>query len=369
MTGSVTGASAGDELIITGFETRLVSLSLPEPVRTSIHTATHCSHALLRLHAGKFSGIGHVFAFSRRQAAALELLIADLAEFAVGSDANRPEALFERMYEQITFAGHRGLAMMALSAVDTACWDLRARRAGLPLWALLGGARRTLSCYASDTLWLADSLETIAVQARRRVGAGFGAVKVRIGSHDPARDRARVEAVMEAAGDGVLVMADANQGWSREEAVRTAVELRDTGLHWLEEPVDADDFAGLQAVADASGLPIATGESWYGQLDVEPGLATGAVTYFMPDLQRIGGVTGFLRSVATARERGALVSPHLFPEVAAQLLCAIRNPHLIEYVPWFAGLFDQPLSPREGRLQPADRPGLGVDFAAAVFPA
>jgi len=195
--------------------------------------------------------------------------------------------------ELLRFMGLRGAALMAVAALDTACWDIVGRLREEPLWSLLGGARREVRCYASDSLWLGCEVGALAGLARARTAAGFDAMKVRIGSGRPDEDARRVAAVRDAVGGDVTLMADANQGWSRAQAIETGALLAGYGLHWLEEPVPAEDYESLRPIHEATGLPIATGESWFGMLDVEPGLATGAVSFLMPDLERMGGVSGW----------------------------------------------------------------------------
>jgi L-alanine-DL-glutamate epimerase-like enolase superfamily enzyme len=362
-------SSRSDSAAILGLSTKVVRMPLAEPVRTAIHDARDIDHVLLRLFAeGGITGIGHVFAFGNGWARAVDAMVQQLAGELVGMDAADPSAVHAALQRSIRFMGVNGAAQIAVAALDMACWDILGQLRREPLWSLLGGRSRPLRCYASDSLWLGDPLEQLPGQARRRLDQGFTAVKVRIGSSEPSADEARLAAVRSAIGADTTLMADVNQGWTRDQALESARWLRNYGLYWLEEPVVAEDYESLRAVGQAAGVPIATGESWFGMHEVDAGLATGVVSTLMPDLQRMGGVTGWMRAAAAAKRTSARVSPHLFPEVSVHLMCALDDDHFIEWVPWFGELFEGAPVVSEGFLQPADEPGLGFQFRTDLFP-
>jgi L-alanine-DL-glutamate epimerase-like enolase superfamily enzyme len=351
-------------------EVRTVRLPLAHPVRTAAHLGTHLDHVLVRLTtAAGLTGLGHVFAFGARQAGALAALAADLGERVVaGLDPADPASIWTRIRDDLLFLGRRGAALMAASAVDTAVWDLHGKLEGRPLWAILGDGRDRFPCYASDRLWLGTEAGELEEEARALVDEGYRAIKLRVGSADLDRDERRLAAVREAA-PGAEVMVDANHGWTVEQALEAAERFAPYDVHWFEEPVDPDDYAGTAAVARASRIPIAGGESWYSREENDRALALDAVSILMPDLARIGGVSPWRDAVATASERRVLVSPHLFPEVQLHLLGGVAAPGPLEYVPWNAGLFAEPPEPAGGVLTASDRPGLGLEFHPAVFPA
>lgn len=357
----------GRPLRIAGANTKVVRLPVDPPIKTAIHDARFIDHVLLRLESAEgHHGIGHLFAFGDQRAQALEATIRDLLRHLVGSEVHHPDACWDQLQQQITFLGRTGMAQMAVAAVDTAVWDLWARRADMPLWAVLGApSAKPVPCYASDSLWLGDPLEALPDLARTRAGEGFTQVKVRIGG-TPDDDERRVDAVVNAV-PGLAVMADANQGWDREQALAMAVRLAPYGLRWLEEPTDMDDLEGLKTVVDASPTPIATGESWFGPLEIRRGLEAADFAVLMPDLQRAGGITGWLRAAALAKEHGRTVSPHLFPEISIHMLCGIAQPGPVEYVPWFRPLFADPPAPIQGGLAATDRTGLGLQFRPGLL--
>lgn len=353
---------------ISGVRSRVVNLPVRQPIRTAIHDSASIDHVLVCVDtAAGLHGIGHLFAFGAARAEILRAMVQDLGERMLGRDV-MDTGLFAAMWNDVTFLGHSGVALMAISALDCASWDIRGKALGLPLWGLFGGSSKAISCYSSDGLWLGDPIEGLAEQARERVSAGYRALKVRLGTNDPAADERRISVTRDAVGDRIELMADANQGWSVSQAIETGRRLDRYRLRWLEEPVDADDLRGLTEVSREVNSPIAAGESWYGLLQTIPGLDTGAVSVLMPDLQRIGGITGWMEAAAAGHRRRVEVSPHLFPEVSVSMMCALPGDGLIEYVPWFADLFNDAPVADGGRLRPSDRPGLGFDFITRLTP-
>jgi L-alanine-DL-glutamate epimerase-like enolase superfamily enzyme len=360
---------AGSAAPILGLTTKVLKTRLDEPVRTAIHDSSEMDHVLVRLHAqGPVTGIGHLFAFGEGWATALEAMVQQLGSALLGQDAADPPAVHSTLQKAIRFMGLKGAAQMAVAALDTACWDILGQIQQEPLWSLLGGRARALPCYASDSLWLGDPLQELPGKADLRLEQGFAAIKVRVGSSDPDNDERRVESVRKSVGEQVTLMADANQGWSREQAIETGRRLKAYSLYWLEEPVANEDYLSLKPIADQTGIPLATGESWFGMLEVRPALETGAVSVLMPDLERIGGVSAWMEAARAAQAAGSRVSPHLFPEISVHMMCALPDDHFIEWVPWYQQLFEGAPAPDQGRLTPSAAPGLGLRFKHEVFP-
>jgi mandelate racemase len=252
--------------------------------------------------------------------------------------------------------------MLALSAIDTALWDLHARAAGLPLYRMLGGSPAPLPVYAQPG-WLSLSEEELVTEALAVQEQGFGHYKMRVGSPDWRHDVERVSRVREALDPATQLLVDANQGWSRIEALTAARALDDLGLFWIEEPVDVEDLAGMARIAAAIRTPVAAGESVFGTEGMRPLIEHDAAAVLMPDLQHCGGPTGFLLAAAQAQLAGLPISNHLFIEVSIHLLAACPNAYIVEYMPgWWDDLFHQPPDIRNGSLRPSDEPGIGVRF-------
>lgn len=345
-----------------------VSLPLPRPVRTSIHSHTHADMVVVEMRAdGGLSGSGYCFAFGAHRARALAALVDDLVPLYAGKDPRAVRAHFAAAWKAINFLGHSGAVVMALAALDTACWDLAARAAGLPLFRYLGGERSRVPVYASAGLWIDYALDELLAEAARFVGQGHRALKMRIGRPRPAEDVERVRRLREAIGPQVRLLVDVNQGWDEATAIRVGRELEPSDLYWLEEPLPFEDLAGSARVAAALTVPVASGESDYTSLGMKRHLDARAADILMPDLQRMGGVTEFLKAAALCEAYHQPVSSHLFTEVSAHLLAAAPNGLIVEHMPWGEALFTEPLAIADGEVLLSERPGLGVDLAPAAL--
>ena len=335
-------------------------LPLPRPLRTSIHDIRAVDTVLVELQGeGGAIGSGYCFAFGERRARALQSLVEDLATVYEGQDARATRALFDRAWRSINFLGHTGVSVMALAALDTACWDLAAQAAEQPLWRFLGAARGSVPVYASSGLWLDRSVDELVEEARAFVAAGHRAVKMRLGrSHED--DLARARALRAALGPDVKLLADVNQGWDEITAIRTGRDLEEIGLYWLEEPLPYEDLEGSARVAAALVTPIASGETEYGWLGMKRYLDARAADILMPDLQRMGGVTGYLKAVNLCEAYQTPVSSHLFVESSGPVLATAPNGVILEHMDWWESLFDDRLAIVDGAVVLPDRPGIGL---------
>lgn len=338
----------------------LLSLPLPRPVKTSAHDIRTVDTVLVELESDAGAvGVGFCFAFGPKRARALEALVEDLLPRYEGQDPTEPRALFERAWRSINFVGHAGLAVMALAALDTACWDLAAQQAGQPLYKFLGGGRERIPTYASSGLWLDYSVDELLAEARRFLGQGHRAMKMRLG-RSPKEDLERVRRVREAIGPEIKLLADVNQGWDEATAIRVGRELETFNLYWLEEPLPYEDLEGCARVAAALTTPIATGETDYGSLGMKRHLEVRAADILMPDLQRMGGVTEFLKTMALSEAFHTPVSSHLFMEASCHLLAAAPNGLILEHMDWWQELFEEPLALVDGQVLLPDKPGIGL---------
>src|SRR6266404_4938614 len=239
-------------------------LPLPRPLKTSIHDIRAVDTVLVELQGdGGAVGSGYCFVFGERRARALQALVEDLAPLYEGQDATATRATFDRAWRSINFLGHAGLAVMALAALDTACWDLAAQAAGLPLWRFLGAERHRVPAYASSGLWLHRSIDELVAEAQRFIAQGHRAMKMRLGKTRAGEDLERARALRAALGPDVKLLADVNQGWDEATAIRTGRALEEVGLFWLEEPLPYEDLEGAARVAAALDTPIASGETEY----------------------------------------------------------------------------------------------------------
>lgn len=336
------------------------SLPLPRPVRTAVHDIRSVDTVVVELEAeGGAVGMGYCFAFGRHRARALHALVEDLSPLYEGQDAATPRPHFERAWRSLNFLGHAGAAVMALAALDTACWDLAAQGAGLPLWQFLGGGGDRIPAYASSGLWLDSTTDELLAEARRFLDQGHRAMKMRLG-RSPEEDLGRVRVLRDALGPEVKLLADVNQGWDEATALRVGRELEAFGLYWLEEPLPYEDLDGVARVAAALATPIATGETDYGWLGMKRHLLARAADVLMPDLQRMGGVSGFVKAAALAEAFHVPVSSHLFMEASCHLLAAAPNGLIVEHMDWWQELWEEPLCLEDGQVRLPGRPGIGL---------
>jgi L-alanine-DL-glutamate epimerase-like enolase superfamily enzyme len=311
--------------------------------------------------AGGTVGLGYTYA----GAAACRVVTDTLAEIVEGHDAFEIPSLWTAMVRAVRNIGWRGVGACAVSAVDSALWDLKARLLGLPLAQLLGAARADVPIYGSGG-FTTYSDERLAEQLGGWVEQdGCGAVKMKIGS-DPARDPARVRVARAAIGRAELYI-DANGALSRKGALAFAELCAGSGVTWFEEPVSSDDLEGLRLMRDRApaGMDIAAGEYGYTPFEFRRLLEAGAVDVLQADATRCGGVTGFMRAAALADAHGIPLSAHTAP--ALHLHVAAAAPRLIN-VEWFHDhvriermLFDGAPVPAGGMIRPdASRPGFGL---------
>ena len=344
---------------------RAVSVPLKRPLATATGAVTHAPLVLVDVETdADITGVAYVFTPAPFALKPLAGMIEGLATLVAGNPV-APVAIEQKLRRRMTLLGVQGLAMLALSAIDAACWDVAAKAAGLPLARLLGGVPRPIPAYNSNGLGIMGP-ERAAAQALELAEGGFRAIKVRLGYPAIAADIAVVRAVRRAVGDAMTLMSDYNQALSPAEAEQRARALDAEGLAWIEEPVRFDDYAGCARVAAAAATPIQIGENCWGVHDMQKALDARACDCFMPDLAKIGGVTGWLRAAALAEPVGLPISTHLFPEVSAHLMTVTPTAHWLEYVDWASPVLAEPLEIRDGNAVVPERPGNGMRWDEAA---
>jgi L-alanine-DL-glutamate epimerase-like enolase superfamily enzyme len=348
---------------VTAVETKAVVQPLPQPIGSALGTITSfgCILVTVRTDQG-ITGENVIFTLNDRRTKVLRQMVDDLSDVIVGQDAGHIAGFWARAWKDINFLGHKGVPVMGISAIDGALWDALGKTAGLPLYRLLGGARNRVPAYHSGGLWLSMSTDELVQQAQSFLAQGFRAMKMRLGSPDPAEDIARVRAVREAIGPHVALMADANQGLTEAQAIRLGRGLEEFHLTWFEEPLPAWDVQGLARVSAALDTPIASGETEYTRYGFRRMLELRSADILMPDLQRVGGVSEFIRVGHLAESHDVAISSHLFPETSIQLLGALSNAIYLEYMPWFSDLYAERLVFEGGDAVVPERPGWGFTF-------
>jgi mandelate racemase len=273
-----------------------------------------------------------------------------------------PLTLDATLRKRLTLLDTHGILGQALAGIDMAAWDAHAKAQGLPLVGALGGEVRPVRAYNSCGLWIQDPA-TLADEAEQLLAEGhFQAVKLRLGRRSFTDDLAAVRQVKKRLGDDVCVMSDFNQSLTVNEAILRCRALDDEGLYWFEEPIRHDDYAGCGRIAAAVRTPIQIGENLLNIFEMQKAIAAGAASYYMPDVQRIGGVTGWMRAAALAQVHSIDLSSHLFPEVSAHLLAASPTCHWLEYMDWGNAILAQPFEVQDGHVIIPERPGNGITW-------
>ena len=348
---------------VTRVETRPVVVNLPKPIGSALGDISGFGCILVFVHCDNgIVGENLIFTLNNRRTRVLRAMVEELAEILIGRDAGLIAEFGARAWRDINFLGHKGVPVVGISALDGALWDAYGKSIGQPLFRILGGARTEIPAYHSGGLWLSYSDADLIETSERYVAEGFRAIKMRLGSADPDADIARVRLVRKTIGPGIRLMADANQGLSESQAIRLGRRLEEFDLTWFEEPLPAWDLEGLARVAAALDTPIASGETDYSRYAFRQMLTLRSADILMPDLQRVGGVTEFMRVGHMAASHDIPVSSHLFPETSLQLLCALSNANFLEYMPWFSELYREAIDFRDGNAVVPERPGWGFTF-------
>jgi len=282
----------------------------------------------------------------------------------IEGDPLAPLELEAKLRRQLALLDSPGLVGLALAGLDMAAWDALAQARGVPLVTLLGGTPKAIAAYNSTGLWI-QAVEPLADEATALLAEGFTAVKLRLGRDDFAQDLAAVRAVKKRIGDATL-MCDFNQRLTVNEALRRARALDGEGLYWIEEPVRHDDYEGYARIAAETATPIQTGENLVDTFELARAIALRSLDFVMPDVQRIGGVTGWLRAAALAHAHGIEMSSHLFPEFSLHLLGATPTCHWLEFMDWAAPVLQEPVRVTDGFARIPDRPGAGIRWDEAA---
>lgn len=303
-------------------------------------------------------GRAYLFCYVPAAAAAIASLMTEV-ERVVKGEPVAPPVLAAKLQKRFTLIGVQGVVRMAMSGLDVACWDALAVAAGQPLARLLGGVPRPVRAYNSNGLGLMAAAK-LADEAEELLEGGFGALKLRLGHATLEEDLAALDAVRKRIPEGIHIMVDYNQALSVAEALRRGRALDAAGIYWLEEPIRHDDYEGNARLARELATPVQIGENFSHPTAMEAALAAGACDYVMPDLERIGGVTGWMRAGAIAAAHGVEMSTHLFPEVSAHLMAVTPTAHWLEYVDWAAPVLREPLAVVDGHAVIPERPGHGM---------
>jgi L-alanine-DL-glutamate epimerase-like enolase superfamily enzyme len=348
---------------IVSVEVLLVNLP-PKVKRTDAVQSFECQETpIVRIRdADGAVGTGYSYTIGTGGSSVVRLLDDHLAPMLIGREAEDIEKLWRELFFRVHATTVGALTSIALAAIDTALWDLRARKAALPLHKLAGGAKDSIETYYTEGGWLHLTEAELVEEALRAQEAGFGGTKIKVGRPHVAEDVERLSAVRDAVGPGWDVMTDANQGFTLAEAIRRARCFEGLDVAWFEEPIHADDVDAHRRLSASTTVPIAVGESLYSLSQFKDYLQSGACSIVQVDVGRIGGITPWLKVAHMAEACNVPVCPHFLMEIHVALCCAVPNSRWLEYIPQLDMVTRSGMRMQGGRAIPSDAPGLGIDW-------
>lgn len=350
------------ELEISRLIARPVRVPMARPLYTASGAIEQASLILIDIETNQgFTGRSYLFAFTPHIQKSILALLEGMGEMIQG-DLASPYEIERKLRTRHMLLGVHNVVLFAISGIDMAVWDACSQSIAMPLVKALGGQARPVAAYNSNGLGIMP-VEQLPREAEQLLADGFSAVKIRLGRDKASDDLAALRAVKQAVGDDVTLMCDFNQGLSVSEAIARCNMLDDEGgLLWIEEPVAAEDYQGIAKVSESALTAISIGENFMGIQQMKDALRHSCCDYVMPDVQRISGVTGWMRAAALAEAEGIEMSSHLFPEYSCHLLAVTPTCHWLEYVDWAVPILKEPLQIDAGFAQIPDRPGSGIDW-------
>jgi mandelate racemase len=351
-----------EKLTFRSVAVRAVSVPLRRPVISKVGLFEYWPVLLIDLHTEEgITGRAYLEPYLKNAARYLIPAIHDLAAARVGKTIH-PIDDFQAMHRSLNLVGYEGMSMIAVSGLDMAAWDALAKAADMPLANFLGGSLGSVRAYNSNALWLTDVAKLKDEAAALVAEGGFKGLKLRLGRERVADDLLAIKAVRAGVGEEIKLMVDFNQGLSFGDALHRCRALDEEGLYWFEEPVTYNNMEGYSRLREELKTPLQLGENFYGPRALHQALAAGAGDYVMPDLMRIGGVTGWLRAAAICGAAGIEMSSHLYPEFSAHLLRVTETAHWLEWQDWADPILMEPFKLNGGNLEIPDRSGAGIEW-------
>jgi len=355
-------------LTIRGITTYAVEVPMKFPLGTSAATVSKAPLLLIDLDTEEgITGRTYLFCYRPSAARAIDAVLRDAISLIKG-DSAAPLDIGSKLVRRFALLGVSSIVRMALAALDIALWDALAVAAGLPLTIILGARPKPIRAYNSSGLGLM-SPEAAADEAEKLLAGGFHSVKLRLGHPTLEQDLAVTRAVRKRLSDSIELLVDYNQALTVTEAIRRGRALETEGITWLEEPVRHDNYSGNAAVAKALRVPVQIGENFNGTQAMVEAVGARACDYVMPDVARIGGVSGWIHAAGIAAAHGIEMSSHLLPEISVHLLAATPTSHYLEYVDWADTILEEPLRIQDGFARIPERPGIGLTWRSEAVKA
>ena len=345
--------------IIRSVKARAVVAPISRPVKNAFGVIEAAPLVLIDVVTDQgVTGHSYIFAYTKLTLAPLVHLIEEIGRDLTGK-AIAPFDLMVAMDAKFRLLGWQGLVGMAVSGLDMAFWDVLGQAAGQPLATLLGGSPRAIRAYDSY-----GAVDPVADEKdlRRSLDQGFRGIKIKGGAGDLADDERVVKAVRGLIGPDVALMLDFNQSLDPAEATRRIARLAAYDLHWIEEPVAAENLEGHAKVRQTSPISIQSGENWWFPRGFAEAISAAASDFIMPDLMKVGGVTGWLRVAGQAEAASIPMSSHLFAEASSHMLAVTPTAHWIEYLDLARAIVAEPVQIIDGTIT-ARGHGLGLSWS------
>ena len=354
-------------MIIKSIKTKIVSVPFSDPPKTGFLTLEKIDLLIVQVETKDgVIGTGHLHPLAGGLKT-LEMCVNEMLKpLLIGETIKDIEVLWTKMWNATFIQGRMGITVMAMSALDIALWDCYGRTKNMPLWKVWSGKSQALPVYGSGC-YRGLGHDGMIEKAEKYVKLGFKSIKMQVAhcfTND--EDIANVRDMRKALGDNIGIMIDVNQGWSVEETIKVSKEIEKYSPEWLEEPVMADDFEGYKEICKSISIPVVTGENNFTHNDLLPFMKNKKISILQPDIMR-GGYTNLIFTSNLANEYGIKIAPHMFPELSIHIVASIKNPSWLEYMGWYDHLWQEPLLPVNGTLQPSDRPGHGMDFKSEIY--
>ena len=342
---------------------RAVNVPLNKPVIAHLGTFEKWPFLCLDAHTNKgLIGKSYIGPYLVEQLPVIAKCIEALSKPFLNQEI-KPYNFFEEGFKKISLLGYQGISIYALAALDIAFWDVYAKAANMPLACLLGSDLKPVKAYNSRGLWLIPLNEIEKETNDLLENGSFNAVKVRIGRNKLKDDIYVIEKIRKISGENLVIMSDFNQCYDYDTALKRMNELDDIGLCWFEEPINYRNFNDCAKLSSRIKTPISIGENFHGPYDLVNSIKANASTYIMPDLMRIGGVSGWLKSASIAEAYNLKFSTHLFPEVSAHLMNLTPTAHWLEWVDWANPILqDTGFRVENGKYYIPDIPGTGIEW-------
>ena len=307
-------------------------------------------------------GTGFSYTIGKGGEAIRQIMDAYLTPILLEEDASNIDRIWNRMWMDTHWIGRGGIVGLGMAAVDIALWDLMAKRAELPLFQLLGGARSKVPVYNTDGGWLHLTEDQLVKQSVNYIEQGYKGIKIKVGRDNLHEDIDRIFAVRKAIGQDPYLMIDANMKWNAREAIQLACRIEEADIFWFEEPIEADDVASHVELKQNTTIPIAIGETIYNKIVFKEYISQGAADILQADAVRVGGISEWMKVAHTAECFGLSVSPHFLMDLHVHLSAAVPHSLFVEYIPSLDLVLSDTLSLSDGHFSPPDRPGHGILF-------